>query len=65
MTESDNFTPEEIAVEIMRSESMMWLMVGGDEKWIPSHLRSLREGWDLYVEAGGPTWGHPRGYTET
>lgn len=50
-------TPEEIAMEIMESEDMMWLMCGGDSMWIPTHLSALRPAWDAYIEAGGKTYG--------
>lgn len=50
-------TPEEIAVEVMESEPMMWLMCGGDPAWIPAHLNALKPAWDAYVEAGGKTYG--------
>lgn len=50
-------TPAEIALEVMQSESMMWLMVGANHP--ESHLDALRDAWDAYVAAGGRTWGQP------
>lgn len=50
-------TPEEIAVAVMESEQMMWLMVGSNHP--ESHLNALREAWKQYKEAGGGTYGHP------
>ena len=59
MVESIGFQqPEDIAVAIMASEDMMWLMCGGDDQWIASHLRALKPAWDAYVAAGGKTYGH-------
>ncbi len=53
-------TPEEIAMRVMESESMLWLMCGGDEKWIHSHLDAIKPAWDAWIEAGGISWGKPR-----
>lgn len=52
-------TPEGIALKIMQSEAMMWLMVGANhpDLWI----RDLRPGWDAYVAAGDKTQGRPSG----
>jgi hypothetical protein len=50
-------TPEVIAVGIVSSEDFMWLMCGGDDQWIQSHLCALKPAWDAYVAAGGKTYG--------
>ena len=51
-------TPEQVAVAIMESESMMWLMVGANHP--DAHIGNLRKGWDMYKAAGGSTYGHQR-----
>lgn len=53
-------TPENIAMAFMRSEPMMWMMAGANHP--DAHLSVLRAWWRRYIDAGGPTYGNPRGY---
>lgn len=48
-------TPEEIAMTVMQSEEMMWLMIGANHT--ESHLNILRGAWEAYIAAGGLTYG--------
>lgn len=52
---SEQATPEEIALAVMQSEAMLWLMVGSNH--VDAHLANLRHAWEAYIEAGGKTWG--------
>lgn len=56
-SEDSILSPEQIAIEVMRSEAMLWLMVGGDPQHHEAHLDSLRSTWNAYIVAGGKTWG--------
>jgi hypothetical protein len=48
-------TKEEIANEILGSESFMWLMAGSNH--VESHLEAIRPAYAAWKAAGGLYWG--------
>ncbi len=55
---AEMYSPEQLAVMIVSSESFMWLFSGSDN-WTQTHINALRQGYDAYIKAGGKTWGKP------
>jgi len=59
LTASEYVSPatkrNEIAQSIMRSEPMMWLMVGANHP--EAHFDALRPAWRKWIDAGGKSWG--------
>lgn len=53
---SDRPTPEaiDIALDVMESEPMLWLMAGSGHPEM--QLARLRDAWNVYREAGGKSW---------
>lgn len=55
LAEKNKLTPEQVAVEAMGSEAMLWLMCGSNHP--EAQLSVLRRYWEKYIEVGGKTWG--------
>lgn len=50
MTDINDLTPEEIAVQIVDSHEFLWLFCG-DEKWAQAHISAIRPAFDAYLKA--------------
>jgi hypothetical protein len=57
-SERARFTPTDVALDVMESEAMLWLMVGSNH--VEANLQSLRFAWEAYIDAGGMTWPYTR-----
>jgi hypothetical protein len=45
-----------VALDVMESEAMLWLMSGSGHP--EAHLATLRKAWLAYTDCGGKTWPH-------
>lgn len=54
MTDKPTQEAIDIALDVMESEPMLWLMAGSNHPEM--QLQILRDAWRAYCEAGGKSW---------